>query len=265
MPNIKTNKAIIYNKFQLQPETLQWLAVLTTPPSPTVISCVNQFIAQCKVDGNWQLLDRCWLFAQDNQTNARVSLVNPTSTAITEVNTPTWTALQGYTTNGTTQYLDTNFNSSSSAVNYLQNSGALGIYSRTSGQTAGIDIGNQVVGSLTYIISRFTDDNQYHRVNVAASFANAANTNGQGLFASVRTDVNNIFGFKNGLQACTASIASTAPINLNIYIGATNSIGVAATFSARQYSMAFVGGGAMDSLKFYNAFQTLAGQLKFSV
>ena len=110
MPNTIINRRIVLDGVTLLPETKSWLAVLPSRPSAQVINAVNTFIRTCIADGNWQLLDRFWLFAQDIQANAVYSIVNPTSTACTQVNSPTWTQYQGYTGNGSNMYLNTNLN-----------------------------------------------------------------------------------------------------------------------------------------------------------
>ncbi len=266
MPNTSVNRAVIYNKFQLQQETLQWLQSVPNPVCPLVISSVNQFINQCKQDGNWQLLDRFWLFAQCNQANSLVSIKNPTTTAITEVNAPTWAQFQGYTGDGLTQYLDTNFNSSTSGTVFTSQAASIGIYTRTNAQSAGFDMGNADATTVSNIQSRFTDDMAYFRMNATAGAVfNTSNTVTVGLFSSRRSGTNNA-GIRNGIVVgTTTGNPAGALVNNNIYIMCENLLGVATGFTTKQYSMAYIGNNVVDNAKLYRAFQTLATQLNFVV
>jgi hypothetical protein len=79
--------------------TTAWLAALPNVPTQATQYAVDAFFKQLVADGN-MLLDYFFLFAQDNQPNNKISLINPTIYLITEHNTPTWTANLGYTGNG---------------------------------------------------------------------------------------------------------------------------------------------------------------------
>ena len=65
------------------PLTTAWLAALGTAPAQQTIYSVDAFFRQLRADGNL-LLDYFFLFAQDNQANARIDLINPTLYAVTE-------------------------------------------------------------------------------------------------------------------------------------------------------------------------------------
>lgn len=239
---------------------------LSVQPSAAFKSAINTLVLTLKADGNWTTLDRLWIHAAEVQQHATISLVNPTSTAITEVNSPTWTANQGYTGNGSTQYLNTNFNTSSSGVNYTQNSNCIGIYSRNNTSEAKVDIGNQNATVISYVISRWTDNNQYHRANVTSGgFASAANTDSRGLFTSLRTNSTTIYGYKNGSQACTTTNTSGTLPNLNLFIGALNNNGTPDFYSTKQYALSFISSGAINQATFYTAIQTFATTRGFNV
>src|ERR1700739_558485 len=120
----------LFNNYLL-PETTAYLARCTTQPSAKWTNALNTLIRQMIIDGHWQLFDGLWIFATPTgcQTNAKINIVNPTSTLITEVNSPTWTANQGYNGNGTSSYLNLNYNPSS-GTNFTSNSNSFGTYSR---------------------------------------------------------------------------------------------------------------------------------------
>jgi hypothetical protein len=78
-------------------------------------------------DGTWSLLDALYIFATNNTTTANLNLVS-TSFGITQVGTVTFAADTGYTGDGSTGALGTNFNPNVvSGVNYSLNSASFGV------------------------------------------------------------------------------------------------------------------------------------------
>jgi hypothetical protein len=82
----------------------------------------NRLMLGLKSSGAWAKLDLFYVFAT-NATSAADALVNwksgfPEGTLI---NSPTFTANQGFTGNGVDAYIDTNFDPTISGVNYTQN------------------------------------------------------------------------------------------------------------------------------------------------
>jgi len=249
-------------------DTKLWLAQCGTRPSNAVVSAVDTFIRQCKVDGNWSLLDRFWLFAQDVQANARISIVNPSSTNITEVNSPTFNANQGYTGNGTTSYLRSAFIPSSNGINYTLNSASLFLYSRTNNAENKINMGGSSFGSLgnIYVIPRFSDDKFYGRINESsANFISVANTDGRGLFVARRTASNATALYKNGVSVATDTDTSNSLCNVELYILGYNNNGSLLSPATKQIAIAGVGSGSIEQAKFYTAVQNLATAIGFSV
>jgi len=90
-----------------------WLDRLTTlgytHPSAACNQILSDMVAGIKSDGNWTSLDRFWFFAHNGDSDgATVDMVTPTNQA-TKVNSPGWTAKQGFNSNGTTSHLSSNF------------------------------------------------------------------------------------------------------------------------------------------------------------
>ena len=245
-------------------ETKNWLASLTTPPRNDVVKAINSFIKTCKNDGNWSLLDRFYLFAQDNQTNAKISIANPTSTACTEVNSPTWTSMQGYTGKGSNMSVNTNYNTSTNGVNFVQDSGSMGVYNRSNTAENKDDMGNLSATTTNAVRSRQAAGAQTGAINQASSLS-IAQTDALGFNVSVRTGAAACALWKNGTQVQTGSNASVTVPSFNIFILALNNVGTAANFSSKQIAIAFIGSGSINQLSFYNANQTLATSLGFNV
>ena len=80
----------------------------------------NKLVVDLKAAGVWSKLDTFAMFANDGGSNfalidwKRLSLY-------TAVNSPTFTTNQGFTGNGTSSYIDTNFNPATSGTNYVLN------------------------------------------------------------------------------------------------------------------------------------------------
>lgn len=89
---------------------------------------VSTLTLALKKAGVWSSLDRLWLFAAENSTQALIDLkARATATA---TNSPTFTANRGYA-GGTTSYINTNFNPSTAGGNYTQNSATYGCWVET--------------------------------------------------------------------------------------------------------------------------------------
>lgn len=240
--------------------TIAWLAQLTTSfgtnPSSAYITALNNFIAGMRTDGELLLLDRFWIFAQEVQGYARVSIVNPTSTQITEVNTPTWTANQGYTGNGINRYLTPNFNFRNDGVNAVRASISHGVYVRSNvtenKAVAGVTDGTSQV----FLRSRRSDANAHGSANsnnITVVVAAAS-----GLLAAQRTTNNAAALFRNGSSIGTTTGADPQLANLgDMVFGFRNSGGVN-ELSSNQISMRFIGSGAMNMTDFYNRWTTFA-------
>jgi len=246
------------------PDAMLYFEQLTPQPSALYKEAVNTLIKQLKADGNWNKLDRLWNFATEYQQHATVSVANPSSSAISEVNSPTWAAGFGYTGNGTTQYLDTGFIPSSGGM-YAQNNGSIGFYSRTNSDLAsGVDMGCSN-GTSTLTIFARNGNTFYNRIN-AASSTGVSNTDSRGFFAGSRSSSTTQLGFKNGSQVSSGSQTSNALVTYNMYIMAyNNSGGGAAGWSTRQYALAFIGTGAIDQGTLYIAVQNFATTIGFNV
>lgn len=264
MPGKHINKNVVVRGMHLEAETIAYMGYLTVAPSISMQISINNLVKELKLTGNWWQLDRLWLFATETQQAATISLVNPSATATTEVNSPTWTINQGYTGNAVDMYVNTNYNPATQGVNFLQNSASLGIYSRTDSATSVVSIGATVTGNGNTLNLRTGGTTFGRRVNSAAVSA-GANANSLGLHYAYRTgSVNSIVG-KNGADINSSASTSVAVPSGNIFIMANNVDGTAGQFSARQYSMAYVGSGSINQSGIYSAVQSYMTSLQIQV
>ncbi len=91
-----------------------------TLPSAGQQTLQNQLVVDLKAGGIWNKLDTFAVFATDG--NIDFALIDwKRLSQYTAVNSPTFTTNVGFQGNGTSAYIDTNFNPSTSGVNYTLN------------------------------------------------------------------------------------------------------------------------------------------------
>ena len=161
----------------------------------------------------------------------------------------------GFQPGGVNGYANTFFTPSvnSSGINNFHNS----YYSRTDTNLAQVESGcgpSDLQGTLLEIR---TANTTYIRINTS-TVSSYADTNSLGFYLQSRLLATQQKGYKNALLKVTATVnANSMPTQIFI-IGAYNSNGVAAYYSAKQCAFASIGDGLTDAeaLAFYNAVQT---------
>ncbi|HWY98265.1 MAG TPA: hypothetical protein VNY36_04175 [Bacteroidia bacterium] len=269
------NKGLHHIPSVFEPETILWLVQLgkianVTLPSAYYQANMNLLIKELKKNNFWRRLDRMWVFAAEQQAHAVVSIVNPNSSAdwpsnITEVNTPSWTKLQGYIGNGSA-YLNTNYNPTASNYNVLQNNTSFGVYIYNLVTGTYQDMGAQNGGvNGSQIIVANTSGGFKGGTNCSTFITASPNVLSPGLFAANRADSNIENIFRNGLNVGSLSNTSAAQPNYPFFIMAVNDAGTVSGQSSNTYSMAFIGSAEFDQGVFYNIFQQFACRLGFNV
>ena len=173
----------------------------------------NQLIVDLKAAGVWTRLDVLYMFATDgNNSFATLNWKNPTTNQCTLVNTPTFTTNQGFTGNGVSSNIDTNYNPNTfSSPNYLLNDASLGWWKRTTGTIAS----NRRLISVT--------SGRINIVNTNTNYQMFNTTFGTGSGQTIPTDFS-ITGFalanKTGSLAGTNYVANTTPRNYTVVGGA---------------------------------------------
>jgi hypothetical protein len=158
----------------------------------------NQLMLDLKAGGIWSKLDTFAMFANDGGSNfglidwKRLSLY-------TGVNSPTFTNNQGFQFNGTSSYINTNFNPATQSVNYTLNNASRGFYLYNSSATPlGID-GNNT-----------TFDNAIFRLDPTANIRiNSTNNLNTNYSLSVTS------GFKSIHRTSSTNLTLLSPIFVN--------------------------------------------------
>lgn len=210
--------------------------------------------------------DRLWIHGLSNNIAARTSFVNPLSTIITAVNSPTFTSNLGYTSNGSTSYLDSNYNLLSSSFKFSRNDASLGVYINTATSGTRTEIGaTGGGGGFTQIFgNRYGSSTEVYANDNGASVS-ASIVNSKGLTVALRSSGTSQAFVKNGTFLNTASVPSSPLSNLNLYILARNANGSANLHSLNTISLSFLASSAVNQLNFYNAVQTLGTSIGWAV
>lgn len=204
-----------------------------------------QLVRTLKATGVWSSLDRLFLFASENSTQALTCL--KTRNTATAVNSPTFTALRGYTGNGTSSYIDTLFNPFSGSPNYTQNSGMMAAWS-VSGASSGTSvlIGNDDL-NVSSIRATLSTRWLYNINSAGAGQFQYITTDQLGFVAVDRPSSTSEKSYKSGALLNTATDSSIAVPNNKFFALAGNNAGVASSFCPLQIGIGCIGASLGDS------------------
>ena len=112
-------------------DLVTYISGLATPLSSGQLTLLNNFILALKsglsIINLSDAFDVMYILANETAEAALRNLVKRSHDA-TAVNNPTFTALEGFTGNGTSSYIDTNYNAATQAINYTLNTCSYGLY-----------------------------------------------------------------------------------------------------------------------------------------
>lgn len=199
---------------------------------------VDALIVGLKADSLFTLGDRLWLYAGESDTHqAKIDLINLQSHTL--ISTPTLAA-GGYTGNGSSTAINTNFNPST-ATQFVQNSASFLLYDRTSrgsnNEGSGGGDGSQYV--MLYPQTGGTLLSDLNDI----SFPSTANADARGSWIGSRTGSANFIVYKNGSSLATLTATSAGRPNASLYVGAINGSGTPQDWSADQIAAVWFGAG----------------------
>lgn len=229
-------------------------------PSSGQQTLQDAFVSQLIADGIWAKLDILYVFATDGDGNfALINWITPASFQCSLVNAPTFTANAGYTGNGTTSYLDTNWIPSTNGVNYTLNSASFGgKINSGSASTTTVEFGASTASNVSgaYLFGRLSGSATY-RANMGFSRA-AATASPVGFWHGDRDLLASTHLYKDGAVFITATDNSVNSPDVSMTVGCMNNGGTKQNFSARQVSMFFAGGSlnSTEATALYNAWNT---------
>lgn len=223
------------------------IAAMSPTPSAARQDLINTLVTGLKSDLSLSTLsagfDLFYMFAADVAANALINWVSPGTYNASAVSSPSFTVDQGYTGNGASSYLTTNYTPSTNGVRYMLNSASCGSYSRsaiTADARTDIGSGQGTASQRVFINARNSANAMGTCLNTDATISAGVSSSG-GLSAVNRSASNLSTMYKNGSSIGTSANASTAVPASPILICAFNNAGTPTQFSTRQIAFAFAG------------------------
>ena len=187
-----------------------------TLPTDAVKLKQNTLLASLKASGVWAKLDVFYVFAVDNNASAFATLnwKNPNANQSTLVSSPTFVNNGGFQGNGTSSYIDTNFNPATQGVQYTQNNASRYFFTHAigTGRFDGImsSNSNTMVRGLTNAQRINASTN-----NLSAPFDYDANVNTKSIH---RTSASNVALYNSTTSSVGLTQTSTAITSANQFI-----------------------------------------------
>lgn len=230
-----------------EPETETVLAALTGTYDVDRQDAINALISALKTAGVWSTYDVLCI-AGLNSTDSLINWKNPGTFNSSLVNAPTFTADRGFAGNGSSSYINTNFNPSTAGGNYSLNSAHLGLYCRTDSNPAlARDMGARTAFNNDESILILNESgNAFYALNADGNTTAAASGNSAGYWSSSRTASNTLVLRRNGSSFASSALGTESVPNLSMYVGAVNSGGSPVGYTTRQYTAWSIGGGLTD-------------------
>jgi hypothetical protein len=223
-----------------------------TLPSAGQRAKQNQLLVGLKRAGAWSKLDTFAVFATDGDSN--FALIDwKRLTTYTAVNSPAFTTNAGFRGNGTSSYIDTNFNPATNGVNYKQNDASRFLWNKIiSAGSRWLD-GN-IVANTNGMYSNNSINNKINQGT--ANLSAAAPMNNLGLSSINRISSTNVVLFDDTTQYTgTANSTAVSSNNQFIFRGGTN-------YSNSQTSVYGMGASLVsENTALYNALNTYIASL----
>jgi hypothetical protein len=229
----------------------------------TQISAVNTLVTGLKSNNLWTKMKAIYPVVGGNATAHSYNLKNTSQFQLSF--SSGWThSSTGMIGNGTSAYINTNFNPSTQITS--SSAWSVGFYANSS-VSEGIDTGVDGTGTNNFFLSAKYNifGTSKGRFQTLAS-QDYTDTNGVGFYQGIKDSSNSII-VKNGTVIMTTAYATGGTFfNANIYIGALNRNNAASFFTRRRYSLHFVSDSSFttsEATTFYTlvqAFQTTLGR-----
>jgi len=192
-----------------------------TAPSTTTKNALNVLCSRFTSNNLWGQVE--YVFATDGDRNfAKINIANPGVNNAIEVNSPVFTSLYGFKSNGTTSYLRTNLLLNSGAISYSQNNISTRVYLNDSVNVNVIPYGCELAGQSYYHNLAKLANLEVVRSNQATSGANTTLGDLKGFWEMARTGSTTGISYFNGLQSVSSGITSVTMPDKELYVLASN-------------------------------------------
>ena len=215
-------------------------------------SAINALVVDLKQYGLWSKMKAVYPFIGGTATTHKWNLKDPRDldAAFRLTFSGGWTHnANGVTGNGSNSIANTFYNGFNQDN---QDDWSRHVYSRTTTNLlTQIEIGAAEGANTTFrsesIGTRQTDGNAYHGDTASASNLVYANSNGSGLYSTVRRGANDTEAYKNGASQQIGAGSSLALPSVNIYIGARNYQNTTQFPTTRNLAFAAMGSAMTDT------------------
>lgn len=211
-------------------------ARFTVKPTGVQKRAMDRLIRALKSSGAWAKLDVLYVMAAHDAQAAQRNWIAD-SFNLSPVNSPTFTAKQGYAGNGTTSYLDTGYAPGVSAGLASQNDVHLGVWVQSSYAAFEIDVGNTNCSVLAW--SSGTAWSVRLMNASGGSLGSASSALGHSVVS--RASSTTINGYRGGSSVGTVAATSAAPVSAPLYICGRNNAGALATPTSRRQAIVHAG------------------------
>jgi len=252
----------------LDPDAARWIAAVgQSNVSPARGRLISDTIRALKGAGVWTDLDFLPVLAAENAASALVDW--KARKAMTAVNTPTFTADQGYAFNGTTSYLNTGFIPSTDCVAATGASFMMGVYERTDVSIINRAMGAFVTTAQSAILTPRNGSNAQAGLNAANAAVVTGLSDSRGLTVA-QTNGTNGAGYKNGVAGATPTLTTpgSSLVNIALFLGGYNQAGSLTSPRASTLGYALFGRNgwsATQHASFYAAMQSYMSRIGASV
>lgn len=183
-----------------------------TLPSASQRIKQNALVLSLKAGDIWNKLDVLYIFANDGGSNfGTLNWIAPTLNQSTLINSPTFTTNQGFQGNGTSSYIDTNFNAVTQGVNYVQDNASRYLYLYTASGTGALD--GKPVASINNMARTSTSNQRINQSTTPLTGGSFDFTATQGMKSIHRTNSTNVELFNATTQG--SRTATSASMNSN--------------------------------------------------
>jgi hypothetical protein len=214
------------------------------------------------------VLDVLYVPATNNTTTAALNWCGTNFSLVTN-GSLTFTADVGYTGNGSTGYLDTQYNPSTNAINLTLTSAAEGAYiqSTSASSSSAVIMGGNTTGGTNFFYMVPVQTGSFFWDINGNTFPSFANTNPQGAWVASRNSSSTVTSvYLNGAttSASGATDATGTVVNASLFLFARSDAGSPLNFANYQASAFFIAGGMTSTQAFatnnaINAYMTSLG------
>jgi hypothetical protein len=217
-----------------------------TLPSASQQAKQNKLLVDLKNAGVWSKLDTFAVFATDGSSD--FALIDwKRLSQYTAVNSPTFTSNQGFKGDGSSAYINSNYNPVTSAVNYSLDDASFGYYMREYDTApGGLEMAFGCFFSSAPSWIRYTTKRLYFNSLEFLLYSNFTHANNRLVFVN-RTSSNNVNVIANGSITDSLAITSTDISNANFEL-----FRISSNYSNSQLSMVYTGSNITSNASDFN-------------